>query len=279
MSENISLFSPAKLNLFFRVLRRREDQFHEIASLFQTISLGDNLHISLAEKEELFCNDPSIPLDEKNLVSKAISLFRRKSNLDFHVKVDLHKKIPVESGLGGGSSNAATALWGLNALLKTGFSDKELQGLSSEIGSDVPFFFSHGVAYCQGRGEMVEDLLPLPNKTLFLAKPQFGLGTPQVYRNCRPESFSPRDPKQIIEGFYHGEPVYFNDLETSAFELAPSLVDLKEKLIESGFEKVVMTGSGTSFFCFGKDKAPDLPGILFFPIQFLYREKEKWYEQ
>ena len=98
----------------------------------------------------------------------------------------------------------------------------------------------------------MEDLASLPSQMLFLAKPKFGLGTPQVYRNCRPESFPQRDPKEAIKGFYQGRPLYFNDLETSAFELAPTLAGLKEGLLQSGFDKVVMTGSGTSFFLFWK---------------------------
>ena len=279
MSESITLFSPAKLNLFFRVLRSREDSFHEIASLFQSISLGDILHISLSEKEELFCSDPSIPVDEKNLVLKAVRLFQKKTGLSFQVKIDLQKSIPVQSGMGGGSSNAATTLWGLNELFKTNFTTKQLQEISSEIGSDVPFFFSLGTAYCKGRGEKVENLDPLPQKALWIAKPAYGLGTPEVYRNCNPSGFLARDPKQVLKLHYEGEPLYFNDLETSAFELSPPLAKLKDQLLQSGFKSAVMTGSGTAFFCFGEKNKALIPGVDFFPVHFLNREKEKWYRE
>jgi 4-diphosphocytidyl-2-C-methyl-D-erythritol kinase len=105
-------FSPAKLNLFFRVLSRRSDGFHEIASLFQTIDLGDVLEIAAASQDQLTCTDKELPCDERNLVVKALHLFRRKTGMEtFSIRCHLEKKIPKEAGLGGGSSNAATILF------------------------------------------------------------------------------------------------------------------------------------------------------------------------
>jgi 4-diphosphocytidyl-2-C-methyl-D-erythritol kinase len=134
-------FSPAKLNLFFRVLYKREDQYHEIASLFQAVSLGDFLSIEMSEEDVLSCNDLSLLCDRSNLIMKALDLFRKKTGIKIAVKVHLEKNIPLQSGLGGGSSNAATTLWGLNELCGRPASLRQLQNWSSEIGSDIPFFF------------------------------------------------------------------------------------------------------------------------------------------
>src|ERR1700688_1220422 len=106
--EAVALFSPAKLNLFFRVLRRREDGYHEIASLYQAVNLGDTLQVQLGESQRLTCDDPSLPCDGSNLILKAAQVFRRNTGLDLKAHFHLIKRIPIQSGLGGGSGNAAT---------------------------------------------------------------------------------------------------------------------------------------------------------------------------
>lgn len=140
----IALFSPAKINLFLRVLGKRSDGYHEIASLFQAINLGDNLTFTLSEQDHLTCSDPHLPCDHTNLVIKAVHLFRKKTNLDTPVTIHLEKEIPSQAGLGGGSSNAATTLWALNALHNYPYTIGQLQIWSAEIGSDIPFFFLSG---------------------------------------------------------------------------------------------------------------------------------------
>lgn len=277
--KKLVLFSPAKLNLFFRVLRLREDRFHEIASLFQAISLGDAIEIELADEDRLICNDPAIPVDSTNLVSKATELFRQKSGIRFFTSIKLDKRIPIQSGLGGGSSNAATVLWGLNRLFGNKFSNQELQSWAGEIGSDVSFFFSSGVAYCTGRGEKVENLDLALTKTFWLAKPKYGLSTPLVYKNCQPDNFQARDPMSTLQKYYQGYPEYFNDLEIPAFKLLPELESLKKNLLNLGFTEVMMTGSGTAFFCFSHEhlENPTLADIDFFPVSFILRRAENWY--
>lgn len=261
--EAIKLFSPAKLNLFFRVLKKREDGYHEIASLYQTVSLGDTLSLQYAEESALTCDDPSLSCDKSNLVWRALRLFEKKTGISTQVHLHLTKKIPIQSGLGGGSSNAATTLWGLNQLYGAPASEKELRFWSGEIGSDVAFFFSPGSAYCTGRGEIVHDLPPLKQTQLWIVKPQEGLSTPEVYQNWKPT--------------YSQEGLYTNDLERAAFYLKPSLSSLKKKLLSLGFENVTMTGSGTAFFCMGEVENPFLQDVDFFPVNFVWRKQENWY--
>jgi 4-diphosphocytidyl-2-C-methyl-D-erythritol kinase len=133
--------SPAKINLFLRIMRRRSDNYHELASLFQTISLCDYLSITESDSDLLICNNPSIPTCPSNLIWKAIHLYRINTGKKFALKITLDKHIPIEAGLGGGSSNAATALWAVNSLMGNLVSPDELQLWAGEIGSDVPFSF------------------------------------------------------------------------------------------------------------------------------------------
>lgn len=156
----LTLISPAKVNLFLRVLGKRPDGYHELASLFQAIDLADTLHFTLSKHDHLTCTDPAIPLDNTNLIWKTVHLFRRKTNHQFPIHIHLEKNIPIQAGLGGGSSNAATTLWALNELLNTHIPSETLTAWAGEIGSDVPFFLSTGTAYCTGRGEIVKSLPP-----------------------------------------------------------------------------------------------------------------------
>ena len=171
------MISPAKGNLFFRVLRKRSDGFHEIASLYTALSLVDTLSLSRAKRDAY--NRP-----ELDLVTKARDLFRKKTGICDPVAVHLEKRIPMGAGLGGGSSNAATMLYGMNQLLGSPVSEATLALWGAELGSDVPFFFSHGAAYCTGRGEIVRDAEW--EEGCWIAKPKAMLKTPDVYRRCVP---------------------------------------------------------------------------------------------
>jgi 4-diphosphocytidyl-2-C-methyl-D-erythritol kinase len=265
----MKFFSPAKINLFLRILRKRSDGYHEIASLMQTIDLGDIMEFQLSSIDSLSCSDPTLPCDHHNLVSKAVDLFRRKTGLNFAIQIHLEKKIPMQAGLGGGSSNAATTLWALNTLLGWPATLQQLQEWSSEIGSDVPFFFSQGSAYCTGRGEKVFNLPPLQiEEPLSLFKPPEGLSTPLVYRTLHVEKCPAIDPQMILEDFCKGEPFLHNDLEMPALEVLPRLAHYKQQLTANGLRQVTLSGSGTSFFGFGK---------AHIPIKCLNRAPDAWY--
>ena len=270
-------FSPAKINLFFRVLRKRSDGYHEIASLFQAIDLFDLIFISKDVEDSLTCSDPSLLCGHDNLVVKALHVFRKYFPFSHGVKIHLEKKIPMQSGLGGGSGNAATTLWALNELTGRRAKLHELITMGEKIGSDVPFFFSQGTAYCTGRGEHLESFdLPHPLEG-WIAKPSFGLSTPCVYRETRVEELSLQDPRDSLREY----PRFYNDLESAAIRLEPRLQDFRSKLKQMGFETVTMTGSGTAFFCTGgcsnisSQIESDLPLIPFRSIQ---RSDASWYE-
>lgn len=239
----LSLFSPAKINLFLRVLKKRPDGYHELATLIQAIDFGDTLTFKLSSQDHFTCSDPTLPANGSNLVIKAIELFRRKTGLHFGVSIHLEKKIPIQAGLGGGSGNAATTLWGMNLLSGSSISESELQKWSSEIGSDIPFFFSSGTAYCTGRGEHVRSLPLILLGECLLMKPSYGLSTPQVFQHFDLKEASIKDPEEMLEKLH-----FYNDLERPAMKMLPELREYREKLHQNN-ETAIMTGSGTAFFC------------------------------
>lgn len=273
----LTLHSPAKINLFLQILGRRPDGYHDLASLFQAIDLHDTLHFTLDSVDTLTCTDPTIPTDDRNLVIKAANLFRKKTGLNFGVKILLEKRIPHQAGLGGGSSNAATTLWALNQLHGNPATIQDLIKWSGEIGSDITFFLSEGTAFCTGRGEKLEHLPALPKTTLWIVKPSEGLSTPQVFKQLNLAHLSKHNPQDVLKSFTSSAPLYINDLEPPAFALMPQLAALKEFLKASGFHTVMMSGSGSAFFCMGKAISP-LPSNTFAaPCAFLNRTPNAWY--
>lgn len=260
-SNKSSFFSPAKLNLFFKVLGKRRDGYHEIESLFQAIDLYDVITVREAPEDDLSFIGETIPLGFDNIVFRALLLFRQKTGLKTKFTIFIEKNIPCQAGLGGGSSNAATILFAINRIAGNIASEEELQSWSSEIGSDIPFFFSHGRALCFGRGEIVKDV---PNEpfSATIIKLKKGLSTESVYKNYK---FSKPH-----------EDEYFNDLEESAFSLFPELKEIKALLLNSGFKHVVMTGSGSSLFCVGEGCLPKIDA-RFFRVRAIAREKGRWY--
>lgn len=273
----LTLCSPAKINLFLKIVDRRPDGYHNLASLFQTISLFDTLHFEINAHDQLSCSDPTIPTDHTNLVFKALNLFRNKTQIKSCFKIHLEKKIPHQAGLGGGSGNAATTLWALNQLCGKPASTSQLAEWSFEIGSDIPFFFSNGTAYCTGRGEHVRSLKAMPQENIWIIKPKEGLSTPAVYRGLNLSKLSKHVPDEHLESFLSGQKHYFNDLETAAFSVLPSLECLQKELLTCGFHTVLLAGSGSGLICFGNGHPPIRQGLFCREVAFLNRTNDQWY--
>jgi len=250
-----------------RILRKREDGFHELASLFQTVSLMDKLDFweEPAEEGEPLCTmevshdsvgRDDIPTDESNLVMRALQLYADKTGETRRIHCRLHKAVPAQAGLGGGSGDCATALFAANKLAGFKASQEELIEWSAELGSDITFFFSQGSAYCTGRGEIIEPVPALPATACYLIKPSYGCSTPAVFKalGLKPGDELPGgNPREMLEQFQasvFGAP-YLNDLEPPAFEVAPELKALRDELQTFGFAHVMMSGSGSTIFCVG----------------------------
>ncbi len=273
----LRLFSPAKINLFLRVVGKGDDHYHRLSSVFQTISLGDTLLIEAAQADQLSCSGFSVPLDHSNLILKALMLFRQKTGATQNFRVHVIKGVPMQAGLGGGSSNAATTLWACNRLLRMRIPLPTLMAWGAELGSDVPFFFSQGTAYCQGRGERVQPLDPLMPQMLWIVKPTAGLATAEVFRHLQLTQTG-SSCSDDLSAFLSGSWLATNDLEASAFMLNPSLQELKRALLAGGFNHVAMTGSGTAFYCMGQGVFPKREDLMIWPVHFISRYATRWYQ-
>ncbi|KAI5003207.1 hypothetical protein ZWY2020_030367 [Hordeum vulgare] len=293
----LNLFSPCKINVFLRITGKRPDGFHDLASLFHVVSLGDTIKFSLSpskSKDRLSTNVAGVPVDESNLIIRALDLYRKKTGTDKHFWIHLDKKVPTGAGLGGGSSNAATALWAANQFSGSIASEKDLQEWSGEIGSDIPFFFSRGAAYCTGRGEIVQDipnLLP-ENLPMVLIKPPEACSTAEVYKRLRLDQTSQADPLALLKEITQNgisQDVCVNDLEPPAFEVLRSLKKLKKRFIASNrgdYSAVFMSGSGSTIVGIGSPDPPafvyddeDYKDVFVSEARFLTREENEWYRE
>ena len=248
----LTLDAPAKINLSLRVLRRREDGFHEIATRMAPVALADRLTLELlpgaaAGTVEFSCDDPSVPADGTNLAVKAVRALEQHTGPLPAVRIHLEKRIPHGAGLGGGSSDAAEVLRGMNELLALQLPAETLTAAAAATGSDVPFFLCGSVCDCTGRGEVVT---PVPDFSwhprVLLVKPPFGVSTPEAYRRWKDSREMPGLPyaAQRTPG---GELV--NDLERPAFEKYPVLGTLKARLLKcEGVTAALMSGSGSTVF-------------------------------
>lgn len=255
------LNSPAKINLFLKIMGKRPDGYHDLCSLFQTLDLTDTLKLNLSDSDNFTCTDHLIQ-SQDNLALKALCLFRDETKLNFSVHCHLIKNIPLQAGLGGGSSNAATMLKGLNQLLNFPLDDLALHLLAAKLGSDVPFFLKGGSAFCEGRGELVKTLRPLERQTVWIVKPPIGISTPEVYRNLDLSKLPLRNPKESLQAHLFGKGEYYNDLEETALAIEPSVKELKKHLLKQGFRTVMLSGSGSSLICFGEGE-PNVPADTF----------------
>lgn len=270
--------APAKLNLFLQVLAKRPDGFHEIETLMCPIDLADTLTFCPRQDATLdftweFAGPPHTPGTElppaaDNLVVRALELVRRRHAVTQGAQVHLIKRIPLEAGLAGGSSNAAAALVAANLGWKLGLAREELHALAAELGSDVPFFLHEGPAICRGRGERIEPLAVRGQMHAVVIKPPEGLSTAAVYRACRP-SERPHGAGPLVDALRCGRwdqvaQRMHNDLQAPAAQISPWIERIQEAL---GHQDVVarqMTGSGSACFavCRNAEQARAVAGRL-----------------
>jgi 4-diphosphocytidyl-2-C-methyl-D-erythritol kinase len=250
----MQLFAPAKINLSFKILRRREDGFHEIETLMAPISLGDELTIEPNESGngiDFSTDDSTLPPGEDNLVVRAARSFFAEIGEEPRVQIELRKKIPHGAGLGGGSSDAASILLGLNRLHGERVASVRLTNLAAALGSDVPFFLAQSAARCRGRGEIVEAVEALPPLSLLLLKPEFRVPTPWAYSRWRESRELPGvdyAPQRV------GELVFENDLERPVFEKHLFLARMKGWLrAQPEVAAALLSGSGSTMFAVLRD--------------------------
>ncbi len=242
------LDAPAKINLSLRVLTRRDDGFHEIDTLMVKLpQLADRLHFEPSATFEFACDDPSLPADETNLVVKAVRAYEAAAQIPCICRISLEKRIPHGAGLGGGSSDAATTLLGLEQIHEGALGRQKLATVAASLGCDVPFFLNPGAARCTGRGEIIEPLTPPPPPLpVLLLKPAFGVATAQAYERWQGAGAIPgvRYSAQESQGVE-----LVNDLEAPVFQKFRFLAELKQwLLIRKEVAAALLCGSGSTVF-------------------------------
>jgi len=252
---------PAKVNLFFEVLRRRDDGFHEIDTVMQTIDLFDELVIETADDRVVVigCEEAGIPPDQ-NLVSVAANRLKEFADARCGCIIKVRKRIPAARGLGGGSADAAATLAALSDLWGCGLGIPELGELAADIGSDVPFFLFGGTARCRGRGERIEPIRTPFRAFLVLVVPDIRLATRRVYEHltapCEGGIHRIDDMLSAVArgDVTAGARAMFNRLDETACRLVPCLAAIKERLREHGALAASVSGSGSAVFGVARDR-------------------------
>ncbi len=248
------LQAPAKINWCLYVLGKRPDGYHEIWSIMQKISLYDTLKIQRIPEDRIKVEvEPDIGVkQEENLVYRAAMLLKDYTGFNGGARITVKKEIPLQAGLGGGSSDAAYTLMGLNRLWGLGLDRTELVRIGSEVGSDVPFFFADSVAVVKGRGEHIEPVFCNKEVCLLLVKPSFGVSTGLAYRSIK--RYSDINDMKLIESFTSGniegflKKYFHNDLEEAVIEYYPELRSIKRDLVNCRAMGALMSGSGSTVF-------------------------------
>ena len=250
MRKELHLESPAKVNLMLEILKKREDGYHELRTIFQKIDLHDTLHFSLKKGKgiSITTDHPNLPVGKGNLVDQAVRSILKRSDYKGKVCIKIEKRIPIGAGLGGGSSNAATTLKAFNQLLELDFPKKELMKMGLEIGADVPFFFMEGAAIGSGIGERLKKII-LPDLWYVLIYPNFEVLTHWAYQNFmltkRRFHFNLhkfiKTPKEISR-------LLRNDLEEVVSREYPQIETMKKIVCSAGALGSLMTGSGPTVF-------------------------------
>lgn len=258
----LRLFAPAKVNLYLRVTGRREDGYHLLDTLMAPISLGDEVEVSRADgppgSTTVRADHPDVPPGPGNTVYRAALAFRERTGRQDPVAVELRKRIPVGAGLGGGSTDAAAALRGMNRLLGAGLSDDDLLDLAASVGADAPFFVRGGAARAGGIGERLAPAGPLPKLWMVVLFPNFPVSTAWVYRNYPLKLTKPSDNNNLsgnLDTPREVARVMVNDLETVTIGRYPRIARLKGRLDERGALGSLMSGSGSAVFGLFADEA------------------------
>lgn len=246
----LTLRTSAKVNLVLEVLGERPDGYHELSTVLQAVDLFDRLVLEEAPALSFTSTDPALPTDERNLVVRAATLLQEAAGVTRGARIMLEKRIPVAGGLGGGSSDAAATLWGLNRLWGLQWGQERLGELGTELGMDVPFFLVGGRAVATGRGEQIRRLPGTPAISLVLVSPGFPLSTREVYARV-PRGFSDDGARTsiLIEALASRNPSrvagsLYNALETVVEPAYPQIARVKHALAAAGALGTVMSGSG-----------------------------------
>lgn len=251
----MKILAPAKVNLYLRVVGKRQDGYHLIDSLMVPVSLYDEIEITKPRTTKslltVTCDDPIVPVGKKNLAYKAAALVLDRASVSEPVHIHIRKQIPVGGGLGGGSSDAAATMLGLNQHLGLGVSQRSMLELATQLGADVPFFVHGRPAIARGIGERLKLLTSVPKLWIIILYPGFPVSTRWAYQGLKFKLTKViRNTKLNLHLDDYGElaPLLVNDLEGVTIRRYPRIAHLKERLLQEGATGALMSGSGSSVF-------------------------------
>ena len=256
----ITLESYGKINLGLDVLYKRSDNYHELRTIMQEISLKDTVSIEeIKDGIIIESNNKDVPLDHRNLVYKAWEAIKRKSGINKGVHIKIHKKIPVAAGLAGGSTNAAAVLKGLNQLWDLNFSQEELRIMGRELGADVPYCIGGGTVLAEGIGEKLTSLKAFSRKDLLLINPGIFIATEDIYGKLNLEGKERMDVNKIISSIEDDDMEALsqsmkNVMEEVVIGENPIIGEIKKDMIKYGALGSLMSGSGPTVFGLFEDE-------------------------
>lgn len=261
----VTVFSPAKINLYLRILGKRADGYHDLETVMVPLAFGDKLTLYRRKTgRTLDCDRPELPVDDTNLALRAANELDWVVNADQGVKIVLHKQTPLAAGLGGGSSNAAAVLTGLNQLWNLNVRPTQLDEIAARLGSDVNFFLQSGAAVCRGRGEQIEPVPCRLAATVLLVNPGFGISTKWAYQawasSAAGLTAGAPDVTLLLRALAAGDlegvsRALYNSLETPSLRKYPLLRLLQDELRAAGASGALMSGSGATVFGLFADAA------------------------
>ena len=260
-----SLLVPAyaKINLTLEVLRRLPSGYHEIASVMQELLLHDDVMLASSSDNEIriVCNDPTLPIDERNLAWRAVERLSEVYSRRSGVTITLFKRIPIGGGMGGGSADAAAVLRGLNELWELHLDVQTLQTLARAIGMDVPFCVSGGSALATGCGDLLSPLSPAPVLDIVIAHPGIAVSTAEAYQRFNtPQEVRSAHADQMLNALSSNTPeligeCLYNDFETTVCQMVPAILQIKQTMLAHGAWGALMCGSGSGVFCIARSPA------------------------
>ena len=263
MNNTVTLKALAKINLGLDVLGKRENGYHDVRMVMQTIYLYDNVTMEKTEEAgiQLECNLFYLPVDESNIAYKAAKLLMDEFDIKEGVHIVLDKHIPVAAGLAGGSANAAAVLVGMNRLFSLGLTQEELMERGVSLGADVPYCVMRGTVLAEGIGEVLTPLPPLPKCCVLIAKPGISVSTKTVYEKLDSQEIEEHpDIDGILEGLKQGDLLKVassmgNVLETVTIGDYPVIEQIKDVMKEAGALNAMMSGSGPTVFGIFDDRS------------------------
>ena len=261
--KEIEIDSYSKINLTLNILAKRQDGYHDIETIMQSINLADRIFIK-EEKEgiKIKCSHPLVPVDSQSLTYRSAEKILRRYRITRGVKIEIDKKIPLASGMAGGSANSASILVGINKLFALNLSNKDLREIGEELGMDVPFCIQNGTALAYHKGEKVTPLSPInPPLWIIIINPGFEIPTKWAYNNLNLEWLKKEknNTKGMLNALKEGElpgiaKNLFNSFEGLIIKKYPEIGKIKDRLIEGGALGALMSGSGPTVFGIAQNK-------------------------